>query len=567
MSSHVIGKVVGVSGGGIDMELYSFDDSNSEHFGVPDDMRLSISTSEGPIPILIGQPGSFVKIPMETFSLLCMVVDIKMTEKSFTLEEKKAADREGSYLIAGIKRILTIMPVGTLSQSGKFERGTDVLPTVNSPVQAVLPQTIDNVFESYADGNLSLGMLSLLPDQQAKISFDAFLGRHAAILGQTGGGKSWTVASILQKIIGEFKQSTVVLLDLHSEYKGVFGDDALYVDASEIELPYWLMNFEELLSLMVDRAESSAPNQVAKFRELLQKAKEEHDENKKLGIPKITVDTPVYFNFLSIIEELERLDTEQVTGARGPKNGPMVGEFTRLLMRVNSRLNDRRYDLIFSPKKFNSSASMVDLFNTLLGEGTNPKKVIVLDLGSIPFDVRSSVISLLLRCIFDFSYWHKKLNSKAYPISVFCDEAHLYLNEQDPNCASSRIAAERIAKEGRKYGVSLAVISQRPREVSSTILSQIGTFICLRLSNPDDQGYVKNLLPDSIKGIVSMFASLRKGEGIVIGDAVIMPTRIKITKPNPPPDSQDCSFYSIWKSDHLALDTPKVLDAWRKQQA
>lgn len=187
MSSHVIGKVVGVSGGGIDMELYSFDDSNSEHFGVPDDMRLSISTKEGPIPILIGQPGSFVKIPMETFSLLCMVVDIKMTEKSFTVDEKKAADREGSYLIAGIKRILTIMPMGTLSPNGKFERGTDNLPTVNSPVQAVLPKTIDNVFESYADGNLSLGLLSLLPDQQAKISFDAFLGRHAAILGQTGG--------------------------------------------------------------------------------------------------------------------------------------------------------------------------------------------------------------------------------------------------------------------------------------------------------------------------------------------------------------------------------------------
>jgi len=568
LSNHIIGKVIGVSGDGIDIELFSFTDDNEKSSGVPDDMRVSINIPDkGPIPLLIGQPGSFVKIPMGQYSLLCMVVDIKMVDKSFTSNEKREADLDRSILIANIKRVLSIMPVGTLSGSGKFDRGTDVLPTVNSPVQAVLPSTIDKVFDSFSEGNLTIGKLSLIPEQDAKISIDAFLSRHAAILGQTGGGKSWTVASILQKMMNEFKKSSVVLFDLHGEYKDVFGADADYIDANDVELPYWLMNCEELLGLMVDRAESSAPNQVAKFKELLQSAKEDHAENARLGIPKITVDTPVYFDLKSIIQEFERLDTEQVQGAKGLKNGPLVGEFTRLLMRVNSRLNDKRYDLIFSPTKFTTSASMTDLFNRILGEGAKPKKVVIIDFGAIPFDVRTSVISLILRCIFDFSYWYRKVNSESYPISVFCDEAHLYLNDKDPSCDPSRISAERISKEGRKYGVSLTVISQRPREVSSTILSQAGSFLCLRLSNPDDQSYVKNLLPDSVKGIVSMFAALRRGECILMGDSVIMPTRIKIDEPNPHPNSNDCSFYKEWKKDHAPIDVKNVLDAWRRQKA
>lgn len=187
-------------------------------------------------------------------------------------------------------------------------------------------------------------------------------------------------------------------------------------------------------------------------------------------------------------------------------------------------------------------------------------------MSSIPFDVRNSVISLILRCLFDFSYWYKKVNEKSYPISVFCDEAHIYFNDRDPNSEAARLSAERISKEGRKYGISLTVISQRPREVSATILSQCNTFLCLRISNPEDQSYVKSLLPDSIRGIVSMFSNLRRGECILLGDSVIMPTRIKIRKPNPTPNSNDTSFYKEWNLSHEEIQFAPVLDAWRKQQ-
>jgi DNA helicase HerA-like ATPase len=168
--------------------------------------------------------------------------------------------------------------------------------------------------------------------------------------------------------------------------------------------------------------------------------------------------------------------------------------------------------------------------------------------------------------LFDFAYWHKRVFQEAYPIGVFCDEAHMYLNERDSATKSSRLSAERIAKEGRKYGVSLTVISQRPREVSATILSQCNSFLCLRITNPEDQNYVKSLLPDSMKGIVSIFSSLRRGECILLGDSVIMPTRIRIDEPSPKPDSHDVSFYRKWNEEHSALEVEKVLAAWRKQK-
>jgi DNA helicase HerA-like ATPase len=148
---------------------------------------------------------------------------------------------------------------------------------------------------------------------------------------------------------------------------------------------------------------------------------------------------------------------------------------------------------------------------------------------------------------------------------VFADEAHIYLSEESKNF-STRQSAERIAKEGRKYGVSLNVISQRPREVSSTILSQCGSFLCLRISNPDDQAYVRNLLPDSVRGITSMFSSLRRGEAILIGDAMMMPTRVIIDRPNPTPSSNDASFSKIWGEAPKELDVPAVLHAWRNQK-
>lgn len=561
-----IGKVVAVTGDQIFVSLIEFDNDEPPS-GVPASMTVDIPSEAGPSPLLIGQPGTFVMLSLPAGFLLCMVTGIEMKEERIPIAEVKQAGQESLALLDRVSRSLSTVPVGTLDIRGAFERGTDTMPTVNAPVYAVDAQTIDTIYAGYAEGDFSLGTLSLIPGQVAKINLDAFLTRHAAILGQTGGGKSWTVASVIQKIAA-FPQSTIVLFDLHGEYGSTFGAEAQVISAADLELPYWLMNSEELLGLMVDRSEAAAPNQIAKFKELLQAAKEDHAENKALNIPKITIDTPVFFDFSRLIAAFRELDAEMVQGDRGKKQGPLFGQFTRLLMRIDSRMNDRRYDLIFDPKKYATSASMDDLFRNLLGEVAGArKKVVIVDLSTVPFDVRTSVISLILRCLFDFAYWHRRVKKEKYPIAVFADEAHIYLSDHDPNAEPARMSAERIAKEGRKYGISLTVISQRPRELSSTILSQCGSFLCLRISNPDDQSYVRNLLPDSVRGITSMFSTLRRGEAILLGDSVMMPTRIRIDRPDPRPESDDASFAKSWAKDPADLDVKAVLTAWRNQSA
>ena len=568
MNDYKIGKVVSVSGERILISLIDHTDGEGMEEGVPPPMIINLPSESGPTPLLIGQPGTFVSVGLPSGRLLAIITTIDMKESSPPQSEVRAAEEQGQAILEGHNRIVSAVPVGTLDSGGTFERGADVLPTVNSSAFAVSPSTINSIYTQYAEGNFSLGHLSLIPRQQANINLDAFLSRHGAILGQTGGGKSWTVASFLQKIAA-FPQSTMVLFDLHGEYASAFGDEADVISGANIELPYWLMNSEEILGLMVDRSESAAPNQIAKFKQLLQDAKNRHAENQTLALDKITIDTPVYFSFEDVLSEFRRLDTEMVPGLNNrPKQGPLFGQFTRLLMRIDSRLNDRRYDLIFHPKTYTTSASMEDLFRHLLGERiSDRKKVVIVDLSPVPFDVRNSVISLILRCLFDFSYWHRRVNGKSYPIAVFADEAHIYLNDSDTDAKSSRESAERIAKEGRKYGISLTVISQRPREVSATILSQCNSFLCLRISNPDDQSYVRNLLPDSVRGITSMFSTLRRGEGILLGDSVMMPTRIRIDPPNPAPHSDDTSFCEVWNKDPNDLNVAAVLDAWRCQNS
>lgn len=564
MSDYRIGKVVAVTGDQVFVSLLDEDEEGTA--GVPVSMTVDMPSPNGPVPLLIGQPGTFVSVSLPSGYLLCMVTGIEMKEERIAAPDMREAASADLALLDRVSRSLSTVPVGTIDASGTFERGTDVLPTVNAPVFAVDDRMIDRIYEGYAEGDFSLGRLSLIPAQEAKINLDAFLTRHAAVLGQTGGGKSWTVASIIQRICA-FPQATVVLFDLHGEYGSAFSDQAEVISASDLELPYWLMNSEELLGLMVDRAESAAPNQIAKFKELLQAAKQEDSENQGLGIPKITIDTPVHFSLKRIVDEFRRLDTERVIGASNREvNGPLYGQFSRLLMRLDSRMNDRRYDLIFKPKTYTSSGSMSDLFRRLLGETSGERrKIVVVDLSSTPFDVRSSVISLIQRCLFDFAYWHRRLKGERYPIAVFADEAHIYLSDDDPSCESARKSAERIAKEGRKYGISLTVISQRPRELSSTILSQCGSFLCLRISNPDDQAYVRNLLPDSVRGITSMFSTLRRGEAILLGDSVMMPTRIRISRPDPQPQSDDASFAYTWSAAPIDLDVDGVLAAWRAQ--
>ncbi len=564
MNEFEIGKVTAVSPNRLKVEILNRKVQDGKESGVPDNMIIAADRGLGPEPVTVGQPGSYVSIQISSGTLLCMVVDIALEKPKAAAENEDQPSRFSRSNQQ--RRVMNCMPVGTLDEAGQFQRGTENLPTLSSSVYPVAPEEINKIYTGFAEGTFSLGRLSAMPSQPARINLDSFLARHSALLGQTGTGKSWTVASILQKI-AKYPQACTVLLDLHGEYTEAFGDYADIISANDIELPYWLMNTEELLGLMIDPSEPEAANQAAKFKEMLQTAKEDHRENKNLGIPKITIDTPVYFDLDAIINDMGQLDRQIMQGSAGAViHGPMYGQFTGMLIRTEGRMRDKRYDMIFHPKTYNTSASMEDLFRRLLGKTREGgKRIVVLDISPIPFDVRTSVIGLLMRCFYDFAYWHKRTTGRPFPLALFCDEAHLYLNDHDPDTGPSRRAAERIAKEGRKYGISLNVVSQRPREVSATILSQCNSFICLRITNPDDQEYVKSLLPDSTRGIVDMFNNLRRGECIVLGDSVLMPTRILVDPPSPAPASDDVRFSEEWQKPAKEVDFEAILTAWRNQ--
>ncbi len=564
MIDYQIGNIVGVSGDGISIALSNQSSGPPCESGVPDSMVVTLSTTKGPRDVIVGQPGSFVGVALPDRWLLCMVVD------SEAVRNRESDDKDqpsGGSAIRSGQKLLGTIPIGTFSDTLPFESGTDILPALNAPVFAVGPDLIEQCYASHAKGDFTLGTLSMLPDQPARIDLDAFLTRHAAILGMSGAGKSWAVASFVQKLCA-FERGATVLFDLHGEYAGTFGEDAEVISGNDLELPYWLMNSEELIDFLMETRDASAGNQIGKFKELLQFAKTKSSENQALGLSKITVDTPVQFDLLFILKEIRRLNSEVVLTDKGPKPGPLQGAFTEFLVRIDSRMNDRRYDFIFSPKVFTSSASMADLIRQLLGRSeSSEKKVVVFDLSPVPFEARNLVIAIIMRSLFEFAYWFRRVYDEQFPIAIFADEAHLYLQDRDKDAAPARRAAERIVKEGRKYGISLTVISQRPREVSAAILSQCNTFLCLRLSHPDDQSYIRNLLPDSVRGLVQLLATLRRGEGILLGDSVLMPTRLRLDPPNPPPSSHDASFQESWSRPTEEINFTRVLKIWRDQGA
>lgn len=568
MEKYEIGTVYLVGSSEIHVRLLPLEEleDNTER-GVPDAMVVNLPTESGPSPLPIGHPGSYVEVAVRDRGLLGLIIGVRMTELS--LSGIGAQSGSGDLLpVQAPERLLTVVPVGTFSPDGSFERGADVLPTVGSRVFAVSQEKLRAVFRAHAEGDFPIGTISALPEEAAHGNIDTLFARHTALVGQTGSGKSWTVASLIQSCIKHFSNPTILLFDLHGEYEGVFPSEvATYVRASEIELPYWLMNFEELVNLCVDRGEREAPNQVAKFRDAPQTEKERAAQEEGLSLPKVTLDTPIFFDLENVLRDLRGLDREMEPGTSGrERQGPFYGQFTRMLVRMESRLNDRRYDLIFRPQKYTTSASMDTLMRNLLGEEeASPRKVVVLDISPIPFDVRASAISLVLRAVFEHAYWHRRRTGISRAILVACDEAHSYLSERDLGHQPSRLAAERIAKEGRKYGVGLLLVSQRPREVSGTILSQCSTFMCLRLTNPDDQQHVRGFLPDSFSGLVDVFGNLRRGETLVLGDAVMMPMRIRLTAPDPAPKSADVSFRQVWSSEREPLDMEADLDEWRRQ--
>ena len=429
------------------------------------------------------------------------------------------------------------------------------------------------MFDRFQSKGFAVGTVATHPT--LKVCFDPsnFFARHFAVLGQTGSGKSWTVASLVQKTVMVMPKAHIIILDLHGEYcwrredgtrHYAFADAKVrHVDAREMEIPYWLMTFAELCDLLIEHSEREATNQTAFFRDCLFAGRqaESISATPPLGLSRVTVDTPIYFSLDDLLAQVRAKNTERV----GNRQGPMFGDFDRFLMRIESKLNDVRYDFLLKPRIRSNSASLSPLLRDFVGLGSRKVAVTVIDLSSVPFDVRPTVAAQIGRLAFEFNYWNPQY--REFPLLLICEEAHTYIpRASESQFAGSRKSMERIAKEGRKYGVGLAVVSQRPHEVSETVLAQCGTFICLRITNPDDQSYVRSLVPESEGDLISVLAGLGRGEALVLGEAVPLPTRLQFDKPDPTPNSDDIDFYGKWKTGPDDLDVDAIVKRWRSQE-
>ncbi|PCH59394.1 MAG: ATPase [Gammaproteobacteria bacterium] len=547
----LIGYVTDVQSGSISASLVNDEPGSSPVITIGDE------------DVLVGQIGSYVLIKQEQTKSLAMVTRMTEQEKFIPLESGQRKEEALNDPLA--IRTITLVPLGRINKEGQFSRGIGNFPTTGAEV-------IGAMFDRFQSKGYDVGYLPTNESQKVYFDPSSLFGRHFTILGQTGAGKSYTVANILQRAVATMPKAHIVLLDLHGEYSWVdkeseerkyaFDDNVVrYVDARKLEIPYWLMTYAELCDLLIDHSEREAANQTAFFRESLLNLR--LLEKDSLSLDRVSVDTPVYFSLDELLNRIRNENSRRIND--GKKQGPLFGQFDRFLIRLESKLNDVRYDFLLKPQVRNASNTLEGLLRDFVGLGDPKAPITIIDLSSVPFDVRPTVAAQIGRLAFEFNYWNPEY--KEFPLLLLCEEAHAYI-PRDSSAAFSgaRKSMERIAKEGRKYGVGLGVVSQRPHELSETVLAQCGTFLCLRITNPADQSYVRNLVPEAERDLMDILAGLGRGECMAMGEAVPLPTRVQFHMPNPQPNSDDIDFHDKWINGPDDLDVEKIVDKWRRQE-
>ena len=511
----------------------------------------------------VAQVGSFVRIPQGYQDLYGIVSEVGAST------DAKAGDAAGRWM--------TVELAGE-ALGHSFERGLSQLPSINDAVHIVSERDLKRIYGTDGQDQISIGTLSSSESITVKLSLDALVTRHSAVLGSTGSGKSTTVASLLRSIVRPNQKvgapaSRILLLDLHGEYTHALADFARVFSATPqpgeqpLFVPYWALQAKDLLDFV---AGALTENQEIAFTDKFQEMKASVLASHAAKFPGIdpqslTVDSPIPFSLKQCWHDLidfelrtligpqrdqparisagdpETLTPPQYPPASPGNAGPFVNTqakgIRRQLNLMRSRLLDHRFDFILHPGPWEpplNGASQADIDKLLEDWLGHEKPVTILDLSGVPSSVLTTLVGSILRIVYEALFWSREKTEGGVhrPLLVVMEEAHRYLsgNKEDDTAAS---VVKRIAKEGRKYGVGAMVVSQRPAEVDETILSQCGTIFALRLSNPEDRARVKGALPDNLGGLVDLLPVLRTGEAIVAGEAARLPVRCRVTLPAP----------------------------------
>lgn len=496
-------------------------------------------------------------------------------------DEYNESLEEEAYISSDVIQVSLIGTYKTVDGDTKncFKRGIDTFPQITHHCYSINGNNLKLFMNIISDDvslekQLVIGKFAIDDNATAILDGDKFFQRHASILGSTGSGKSWCVANLIEEA-SKLNNPNIIVLDMHGEYKSLCDTDKKYADYYKIAgpgdlenddekyvfLPYWLLNRDEMLSMILDRSDNNAPNQASRFTFHVRELKEEtlRELGKSKVLSTFTVDSPIPFNMEALITRLKDDDTKKGIGANNkPVKGEWEGKLTRFISRLETKIMDKRYGFLFQP---NINTLNYDWLSKLLckmiGADDERKGIKIIDFSEVPSDVLPIVTGIISRLLFDVQIWMDE--EKRTPFAILCDEAHLYLPIQEDADSVQKQALgnfERIAKEGRKYGISLVVISQRPSDVSKTILSQCNNFLVLRLSNDRDKSVIRNLLPDALKGILDQLPLLDVGEAIAVGDAILLPSRIRLKTPQLKPMSATKNFWIEWentKADNAAI--------------
>ncbi|MEL6708196.1 MAG: DUF87 domain-containing protein [Pseudomonadota bacterium] len=437
-----------------------------------------------------------------------------------------------------------------------FKRGVTRYPVPGAMVYPATTADLKQIYASDGRSNIEIGKVFPTKDIRAGLYTDAMLGKHFALLGSTGTGKSTSAALILHRIVESAPKGHIVMIDPHGEYAAAFRTTGHIFDVGNLQMPYWLMNFEEHCEVLL----SSSGNERQIDQDILAKcllaARSKNRLSEQMG--KITVDAPIPYllSDLSTIlqDEMGKLD-------KATSSAP----YMRIKSKLEELKSDPRYQFMFSGMLVGDT--MADFISKVFRMPGDGKPISIIDVSGVPSDITSTVVAVLSRLVFDFAIWARE--EKPRPILLVCEEAHRYVpSEKYADDSSVGRVLSRIAKEGRKYGISLGLITQRPSDLAEGVLSQCGTIISMRLNNDRDQAFVRAAMPEGSRGFLDSIPALRNRECIVCGEGVAIPIRVSFDtlEEHKRPASEDPSFVELWsKGGDEDEMVERVVMRWRSQ--
>ena len=445
----------------------------------------------------------------------------------------------------------------------RFERGVSTYPLPQQTVYLTPKTELRFIYGKAKGAVVNLGQHVGSGGTPCFADLNELLGKHTAVLGSTGAGKSGTVAAIIHSILerGDTRSYTkwkprVIVLDPHGEYGSAFDDHTkLSSDDGTLTLPYWLLNFQETVALLIGKTEFVATSQANIVKSALISAREEGAQQLGLDVNLITVDSPVPYKLSTLIEKIV---------ADKPTQTSRQDSHNSILQKLEVLMTDTR--LRFMMSDWENNDPFLAIIKQLIGDGPQPR---IVDLSGVPNEVAGVSSAVIARTLFNLKIWQTQSERESDPVLLVCEEAHRYVpNRGEAQYEAAQEAIRRIAKEGRKYGVGLLLVSQRPSEVEATVLSQCNSWIVLRITNDADREHVRSILPDSMSGLTKMLSGLRRQEAIFVGQAAMLPSRILIRnlRPDQLPKSNDIDFDKGWQNDATPdSQIQDVVKRWRYQ--